>query len=46
MVSCVRAWRERRQARRHLAAMSERELRDIGIGRPVMNHEISKPFSP
>jgi uncharacterized protein YjiS (DUF1127 family) len=46
MVGCVRSWRQRRLDRRHLAVMSERELQDIGIGRPEMIHEISKPSWP
>jgi uncharacterized protein YjiS (DUF1127 family) len=43
-VKRVRGFRRRRRSRRHLAVMSERELQDIGIGRPEMIHEISKPF--
>lgn len=43
-VKRVRRFRQRRQSRRHLAVMSERELQDIGIGRPEMIHEIGKPF--
>jgi uncharacterized protein YjiS (DUF1127 family) len=40
----VRAWRERRRARRQLAGMSERELQDIGICCSEIAHEIGKPF--
>jgi len=46
MLSRIRRWRERSRARRLLAAMSERELRDIGICRcdiaPRMAHDIGK----
>jgi uncharacterized protein YjiS (DUF1127 family) len=44
MLAPVRVWRERRHARRQLAAMSERELQDIGICRAEIAHEIGKPF--
>ena len=44
MLALVRLWRERRRVRRQLAVMSERELRDIGICRPEIAHEIGKPF--
>jgi uncharacterized protein YjiS (DUF1127 family) len=40
----VRMWRERSRGRRQLAAMSERELHDMGIGRMDAAHEIGKPF--
>jgi uncharacterized protein YjiS (DUF1127 family) len=44
MIALVRVWRERRRARRQLAAMSERELQDIGICRAEIANEIGKPF--
>ena len=44
MLAFVRVWRERRRVRRQLAAMSERELRDIGIYWSVIASEIGKPF--
>jgi uncharacterized protein YjiS (DUF1127 family) len=44
MLALVRLWRERHRVRRQLAVMSERELRDIGICRPEIAHEIGKPF--
>jgi len=44
MVARVRAWRERRHARRQLAIMSDRELQDIGICRAEIACEIGKPF--
>jgi len=43
-MALVRGWRERRRARRQLSAMSDRELRDIGLCQPEMMHEIGKPF--
>ena len=39
----VRSWR-RAESRRALAAMDDRELRDIGLGRSDIHLEISKPF--
>jgi uncharacterized protein YjiS (DUF1127 family) len=44
MLAFVRVWRERRRTRRELAAMSERELRDIGIYWSDIASEIGKPF--
>ena len=44
MLASVRVWRERRRTRRQLAAMSERELRDIGIYWSDIASEIGKPF--
>jgi len=43
-MALVRVWRQRRRDRRQLAVMSTRELEDIGLCRPEMNHEIGKPF--
>jgi len=40
----VRVWRQRRRNRCQLAAMSERELQDIGICRSEIANEIGKPF--
>jgi uncharacterized protein YjiS (DUF1127 family) len=37
-------WRERSRVRRQLAAMSDRELHDIGICRAEVACEISRPF--
>jgi uncharacterized protein (TIGR00369 family) len=39
-----RVWRQRRRNRCQLAAMSERELQDIGICRSEIASEIGKPF--
>ncbi len=33
LMHALRSWRRRRADARHLADMSERELRDLGIGR-------------
>ena len=44
MLTFIRVWRERRRTRRQLAAMSERELRDIGIYWSDIADEIGKPF--
>jgi uncharacterized protein YjiS (DUF1127 family) len=40
----VQIWRARARARRDLAALSERELQDIGTCWSSIAHEISKPF--
>ncbi|WP_082907906.1 DUF1127 domain-containing protein [Bradyrhizobium neotropicale] len=39
----LQAWRERGRVRRQLAAMSERELQDIGASRSEISHELDKP---
>jgi uncharacterized protein YjiS (DUF1127 family) len=44
IMALVRAWRERRRARRQLSVMSARELRDIGLCRGEIGYEIGKPF--
>ena len=44
MLAFLRVWRERRRTRRQLAAMSERELRDIGIYWSDIASETGKPF--
>jgi uncharacterized protein (TIGR00369 family) len=44
VLALVRVWRERRRTRRQLAAMSERELQDIGICRSDIASEIGQPF--
>ena len=38
------AWRNRARQRRHLAELDDRLLRDIGISRVHVEHEISLPF--
>ncbi|MBX6376495.1 MAG: DUF1127 domain-containing protein [Acetobacteraceae bacterium] len=37
-------WRDRHRERQQLAAMGERELRDIGLAASDIRSEISKPF--
>ena len=44
VLAFVRVWRKRRRARGQLAAMSERELQDIGLCRSDIAYEIGKPF--
>jgi len=44
IVESLRSWRRRRVARRELAQLDERILRDIGIDRSTVNHEMQQPF--
>jgi uncharacterized protein (TIGR00369 family) len=44
ILAFARVWREHRRTRGRLAAMSERELQDIGICRSEIALEIGKPF--
>ena len=44
LIALCNEWRDRLRSRRELAAMSERELRDIGLTRCDVGGEISKPF--
>jgi uncharacterized protein YjiS (DUF1127 family) len=44
IVSSLRAWRRRRVARRELAQLDERILRDLGIDRDTVNYEMQQPF--
>ena len=44
LIALARVWRERHRTRRQLAAMSERELQDMGICRSEIADEIGKPF--
>ena len=37
-------WLERVRQRRHLAELDDRLLRDIGLSRAEVEHEISRPF--
>jgi len=43
-LAMIRAWRARASERRQLSAMTERELKDIGLRRYDANLEINKPF--
>jgi uncharacterized protein YjiS (DUF1127 family) len=42
----VSAWREHRRDCRQLAAMSDRELEDIGMCRAEVADQIGRPFWP
>jgi uncharacterized protein YjiS (DUF1127 family) len=44
ILAIVRTWRARARFRRDLAALSERELQDMGTCRSSIAYEISKPF--
>src|SRR4051812_25476253 len=44
VVAAVRVWRARARLRRDLAALSERELQDMGTCWSSIAHEVSKPF--
>ena len=44
LLATVQTWRARARFRRGLAALSERELQDMGTCRSSIAHEISKPF--
>jgi uncharacterized protein YjiS (DUF1127 family) len=37
-------WRDRVRTRRHLAVMSDYQLKDIGISRADAYNEVNKPF--
>lgn len=43
-VALYKEWRRRARGRAELAALSDRELRDIGVTRYDARHEIGKPF--
>ncbi|MFZ5784395.1 MAG: DUF1127 domain-containing protein [Pseudomonadota bacterium] len=40
----IRLWRERTAARRHLAVIDARSLRDAGISQAAASYESGKPF--
>ena len=40
----VLSWRERARQRRHLSELDDRMLRDIGVSRADVEHEMSLPF--
>ena len=44
ILSTVQIWRARARARRELAALSERELQDMGTNWSSIADEVSKPF--
>jgi uncharacterized protein YjiS (DUF1127 family) len=38
------SWHERARQRRHLGQLDDRLLRDIGLSRAEVDHEMSRPF--
>jgi uncharacterized protein YjiS (DUF1127 family) len=44
MLATLSLWRERRAARRALAQIDARSLRDVGIAPELVGYEISQPF--
>ena len=44
IVDAVREWLQRSSERNALAGLSDRQLRDVGLDRRVVQHEIAKPF--
>ena len=40
----LHVWQERARARRQLAELDDHLLRDIGVDRDALRHEIDKPF--
>jgi uncharacterized protein YjiS (DUF1127 family) len=43
-LSLIQVWRARARCRRELAALSERELQDMGTSWSSIADEVSKPF--
>jgi uncharacterized protein YjiS (DUF1127 family) len=46
MLMLVAAWRQNSREQRQLAAMSDRELQDIGVCRGEVAEKTSRPFRP
>ncbi len=44
IVHTMHVWQERARARRQLAELDDHLLRDIGVDRDSLRHEIDKPF--
>jgi uncharacterized protein YjiS (DUF1127 family) len=44
VLAFVRHWRSRRQQRQTFAALDSRDLRDLGLSRWDVEHEIARPF--
>lgn len=44
LATWVSAWRVRTRERADLAMMEDRDLRELGLSRAVLEFELSKPF--
>jgi uncharacterized protein YjiS (DUF1127 family) len=44
LIALIGTWRRRLRDRRELALMSDRSLRDLGLTRSDVLHEMRKPF--
>ncbi len=44
LIDLLREWLRRSNARHELAGLSERQLRDVGLDRDVVQSETVKPF--
>jgi len=44
LVDTLLDWQDRARERRHLSGLDDRLLRDIGLSRADVDHEVAKPF--
>jgi len=44
LVALLRGWTRRTRDRRELAALSDEQLRDVGLNRAMITREVEKPF--
>ncbi len=44
IVQTIKAWHQREKARRELAQLSERDLKDIGLSSLMVGYEVQQPF--
>jgi uncharacterized protein YjiS (DUF1127 family) len=44
LVGALSHWQQRAHDRRALAGLSERDLRDLGLSREAIEHQVGKPF--
>ena len=44
IVQTIKAWHQRAKARRQLAQISGRDLRDAGLSALMVNYEVQQPF--